>query len=268
MKDFLEGLYTQYHRKEFLGSDPLEIVHRYSGPVFDQADQETVALIAALLAYGNVKQIRASVESLLQRLDHSADRPSLALGADRRVFRGWVHRFNRGDDLWLLLRLLARSWKEHGSLGAHLGQYMKPGVLDFSEALDQLIREWKKWALELGPRSVAQSDSFGYLLTTPHAGSTCKRWCMLMRWMVRKDELDLGLWSEWIRPDQLVMPLDTHTGRISQKMKFTKRKSLNWKASLEVTRALKKYDAADPVKYDFAICRIGMFGVNLDTIRK
>lgn len=273
LASFLNSLQSEYHRKSFLYSDPLEFVHRYSNPF----DQEAVALVSALLAYGNVKQIRASVTDALSRLEKLAPTPEQAirpLGDARSVeraeavFAGFVHRFNRGADLVLLLRLLARSWSRHGSLGAQFVRHLEPSARDFSGALSALIAEWRQWADELGrPRSGA----FDYLLTSPEDGSCCKRWCMFLRWMGRKDELDPGLWSasgalastfppgRFLSPSQLVIPLDTHTGRISQYLGLTSRKSLNWLAAEEVTAALRKRgDPLDPVRYDFALARLGI----------
>jgi uncharacterized protein (TIGR02757 family) len=87
---------------------------------------------------------------------------------------------------------------------------------------------------------------------------------MLLRWMGRSDELDPGLWSkskfgeQGLRTDQLVIPLDTHTGRISQALGLTKRRSLGWDAALEVTDKLRACDSDDPVRYDFALARLGI----------
>lgn len=152
------------------------------------------------------------------------------------------------------------------------------GAPDFSVALNRLIRDWRDWAAEADGKTAG--GSFRYLLTAPEDGSCCKRWCMLLRWMGRDDSrqelldhpqrVDLGLWSRnsplagtfpqgrWLDPSQLVIPLDTHTGRISQYLSLTRRKTLDWRAALEVTAALRGSDAEDPVKYDFALARLGI----------
>jgi len=273
VKVLLDPLVHRYHRREYLSSDPLEIVHRYRDPF----DQEVVAVLSAVLAYGNVKQIRRSIEDALARLGRIAPSPAEAVrafassaGEDRakNELASFVHRFNVGRDLWILFKLLSLSWARHGSLGAHLVARLKPADLDFGNALSDTMADWREWERNLRFKSA----TFSYLLTSPAQGSCCKRWCMLLRWMGRRDELDLGLWMEGspllaklgptavrgLRPDHLVMPLDTHTGRIGQYLSLTKRKSLNWKAALEVTANLRLCDARDPVKYDFAICRLGI----------
>jgi uncharacterized protein (TIGR02757 family) len=91
----------------------------------------------------------------------------------------------------------------------------------------------------------------------PELGSACKRMNLFLRWMVRKDELDLGLWKD-IPSSKLVIPVDTHIARISCKLKLTTRKNVSWKMAEEITEKLKRFDPADPVKYDFALCHIGM----------
>lgn len=272
LRDALEPLFEKYHRVEFLGSDPLEFPHRFQDPW----DQEAVALFSAILAYGKVAQIRKSVESVLARIAGLGLSPAELVrsveteaGAQawRKAMAGFAHRFNVGEDLALFTRLLARSWKIHGSFGAHLCGHVAPGAVDFGSALSQVFADWKIWRRDY-PQAPA---SFDYLLTSPSLGSTCKRWCMLLRWMVRKDEVDLGLWRTGsplipdgvkdLEPHQLVMPLDTHTGRISQYIGLTERKTLGWKAAREITNRLLLCDSNDPVKYDFALARIGILAL-------
>ena len=273
LSHLLANLETDFHQKKYLSSDPLEFVHRYSDPW----DQEAVALLAALLAYGNVKQIRRSVEDALQRMAKVARGPALfvrgleteeGLGQAKQAFKGFVHRFNVGSDLVLLFRLLGASWKEHGSMGAQFVSGLNAEDADITSALNSLIGLWRE-AAELLDRRGA-TGSFSYLLTAPVDGSCCKRWCMFLRWMGRRDSIDPGLWAEdgemsatfkggpFLRPSQLVIPLDTHTGRISQYLELTERKTLNWKAALEVTAALRVCDPLDPVRYDFALARLGI----------
>jgi uncharacterized protein (TIGR02757 family) len=274
LKNFLNRVQEEYHRPQFLFSDPLEFVHRFNDPW----DQEAVALLSALLAYGNVKQIRKSIENALERMNVAEPSGPAAFvrglrkpGRRRRLaesFDGWVHRFNRGPDILLLFELLSRSWAEHGSLGAHFVRGLKSSDSDFAGALDALIVEYRAWA---GERP--DVGAFKYLLTTPADGSCCKRWCMFLRWMGRKDALDPGLWSEsgalvatfpagrFLRADQLVIPLDTHIGRISRDLGLTKRKVMGWSAAVEVTERLRKMDPVDPVRFDFALSRLGILRI-------
>ncbi len=95
------------------------------------------------------------------------------------------------------------------------------------------------------------------MFPNPQKGSACKRMNLFLRWMVRKDELDFGLWEE-IPKDKLLIPVDVHIARICKQLKLTKKKNVSWKMAEEITEKLKKFDSEDPVKYDFAICHIGM----------
>lgn len=266
---FLDRLQRNYHRPDLLSSDPLEFVHRYKDPW----DQETVALVSALLAYGNVKQIRRSLEDAFRRMSSVSSSPAefvRGLGNPDQLKRashamkGFTHRFNRGPDLILLFRLLAQSWRRYGSLGSHFLTHLEMGHSSIETALSLFIADWRAWALEIGGKNLG---SFDYLLTSPADGSCCKRWCMFLRWMGRKDELDPGLWTagspllqkgKGLSSDLLVIPLDTHTGRISQYLGLTQRKTLDWKAAREVTTNLARYRAQDPTCYDFAISRLGI----------
>ena len=271
LKAFLDDLRTEYHQVEFLSSDPLEFVHRYENPM----DQEAVALISALLAYGNVKQIRRSIAQALERISSQESSPSrfvLGLGhaqnfrAANAAFKGWVHRFNTGEDLVLLLWLLQKSWKKYGSLGGHFMSGLSAADPNIAPALNRLISDWEGWAHEKG----CARASFQYFLTAPENGSCCKRWCMFLRWMGRKDAVDLGLWTERgalahtlpegrsLKARQLILPLDTHTGRITRHLGLTSRKNADWKAALEVTERLRECDSRDPTSYDFAISRLGI----------
>ena len=274
LAQFLNQLQKRYHQTSYLSSDPLEFVHRYKDPW----DQETIALLSAVLAYGNVKQIRKSITEAVSRMQKVAPTPKLfveglarpkSLELAQKSFQGYVHRFNLGEDLVYLFQLLALSWKRYGSLGAHFVHYLDPEARHIGDALNQTLGDWKQWLVTL-PGYNPKNKSFSYLLTSPKDGSACKRWCMFLRWMGRKDEMDLGLWTKEsglagtfpqgrsLRSDQLIIPLDTHTGRISQYLRLTERKSLNWLAAVEVTEALKDCDPKDPTRYDFSISRLGI----------
>ncbi|MFN2430900.1 MAG: DUF2400 family protein, partial [Cryomorphaceae bacterium] len=76
----------------------------------------------------------------------------------------------------------------------------------------------------------------------------------------RKDTagVDFGLWTSF-KPAELYIPLDVHTSRMARKLKLLKRKQDDWKAVVELTDTLKKFDPKDPVKYDFALFGLGAF---------
>ena len=272
LKSFLDRVQSRWHSPEFLNSDPLQFVWQYNDPW----DQEAVALISAVLAYGNVLQIRKSIQDVLDRMHLVARSPSefvrglkqqafskMALAA----FEGWFHRFNVGQDVVLLFQLLGQTWQQSGSLGGFFLEESSQSTDSIENALNRLMSDWEQKAAGKG------LPSFYYFLTPPSRGSVCKRWCMFLRWMGRRDLLDPGLWTEGgamtphfrhsnaLSPRQLVIPLDTHTGQICQYIGLTKRKSLNWKAALEITAKLKECSPEDPVRYDFSMARLGILNL-------
>lgn len=270
---FLDSIFQEFHQRRFLNSDPLQFVHRFKNPW----DQEAVALLAALLAYGQVKQIQKSLEIAFTKINQLAKSPQSFVQKlhfldfqrkSTKIFGDFIHRFNCGNDLILLFRLLNKSWSEFGSLGNHFNSLLHREDESIERALSHLITTWRNWIAR------ESTLSFSYLLTSPQDGSCCKRWCMFLRWMGRKDSLDPGLWtknspilreskssSSFLSAHQLIMPLDTHTGRISQYLGLTPRKSLNWRAAMEVTQALKQLDPKDPIRFDFALSRLGILEI-------
>ncbi|MCY7360956.1 MAG: TIGR02757 family protein, partial [Ignavibacteria bacterium] len=103
-----------------------------------------------------------------------------------------------------------------------------------------------------------KNTNYKYLIPLTENNSACKRLNLYLRWMVRKDEIDTGIWKDKIDKSKLIMPVDTHIYRVSQKLKLIKRKSCDMKFAVELTERLKSFDAADPVKYDFALCHFGI----------
>lgn len=263
LRAFLECVETQFHREDFLPTDPVEFVHRYRNP----RDQEAVGLLSALLAYGNVKTIRTSIERVLDRLGQIAPSPEAAIQTltnqtaierAQSVFRDFRHRFNSGDDLVVLFRLIQSSWERFGSLGGDFASRLALSDETIEDALSGFVRDQTARAKALGAQS-----SFFFLLNDPKEGSACKRWCMYLRWMVRKDAIDPGVWTSLsgessFKPSQLVIPLDTHLAKIARRLKLTGRKNADWKMAIEVTRRLKSIDEYDPIRYDFALCRLGI----------
>ncbi len=268
LRPFLQDLKLRYHHRGNLISDPLWFAHQYKDP----HDQEVVALLSALLAYGQVGQIRNSVRSLLALLEAKSPSPAFfvrSLNSDsfyrsaQTALASWVHRFNRGPDILALMKRIAWSWENHGSVGGHLCSYHRSDAPTIQIALTSLLSGWKS-------QLKGDTGSVAFLLASPVDGSTCKRWCMLLRWMGRRDNLDLGLWTKdgpwskahaWkssVDPSQLVLPLDTHVARIGRYLELTSRRSTDWKTSLEMTESLKQVSPDDPTQYDFSIARLGI----------
>jgi uncharacterized protein (TIGR02757 family) len=99
-----------------------------------------------------------------------------------------------------------------------------------------------------------------FLFPRPSEGSACKRMNLFLRWMVRpEDGIDCGVWKG-VAPRQLVIPLDTHIARISSYIGLTAMRSPGWPMALDITRSLRRLHADDPLRYDFALCHLGIAG--------
>lgn len=228
--------------------DPLQLVLRYRDPL----DQEVAGLIAAAFAYGRADIIVANIGVVLSRMKPSPFRYLETYDpreAEKR-FAGFAHRFHKTPDLVDFLQIIATIIKEHGSLGALFKKCCDEDEADISGSLSRFTEA----ALGTGNR---QRATIRYLLTNPQDGSACKRMNLYLRWMVRRTAPDLGLWT-FVDPAKLVMPLDTHVHRIATFLGLSERKSGDWKAARALTDNLARFDPADPVRYDFALCRLGI----------
>lgn len=243
----LEALYVKHNHRHLVHPDPLEFLYEYS----DIREREVVGLIASGLAFGRVAQILASVRSVLNAMG-----PSPAsfvhngnLELFRRTFRTFVHRYADGESLALLLEGIRLATKRYGSLQQAVFLPLQteeaPTILPGMQHLVGALQDF--------PQFVPHP-----LLSCPSMGSACKRLNLYLRWMVRQDNVDPGGWDQ-IRPALLVVPLDTHLYRIAREMGLTKRRSPDLKCALEVTAGFARFNPDDPVKYDFALTRPGIW---------
>jgi uncharacterized protein (TIGR02757 family) len=242
-KAVLERLYRRYNRPEYVEPDPLQFLYAYPRV----ADREIVALVASCLAYGRVAQILRSVRAVLDRLG-AHPRRFVGQRSDERfeeALHGIKHRFTTHGEIALLLRGMRCAIREHGSLGACFVAGMKASDPHVLPALTRFVER-------VHPRG-------GHLLPSPSGGSACKRPNLFLRWMVRKDRVDPGGWDR-VPADKLIMPVDTHVAFICRKLGVTKRKSADLRMALEITERFREISPDDPVKYDFALTRLGIRG--------
>ncbi len=237
-------LYETYNRREYVHPDPLEFLYDYP----DLRDREIVGLVSACLAYGNVHQILKTVSEVLRLmgrpLSFIVHTPRDSIRSKLKDFR---YRFTTGEDLALLLIGIKGVVEEYGSLG----ECFRAGLADNDETVLPAMRHFVK---ELASRGQGRPPS---LLPLPERGSACKRLNLFMRWMVRHDRVDPGGW-EGIPPAKLVIPLDVHIMRISSTLGLTQRKQADINTAIEITNAFRAIEPADPVKYDFALSRLGI----------
>jgi uncharacterized protein (TIGR02757 family) len=232
--------------------DPLQLVLRYDAP----RDQEVAGLIAAAFAYGRAETIVANIGVVLARMTPSPFQYLTTFNEREALkrFAGFAHRFHKTPDLVAFLGLLANVVREHGSIGALFEECYDASDSDIGPSLARFVG-----SVLAAPSSRPDTApaSLRYLLTSPNDGSACKRMNLYLRWMVRRTAPDLGLWT-FVDPAKLLMPLDTHVHRIATFLGLSDRKSADWKAARLLTDELARLDAADPVRYDFALCRLGI----------
>ena len=242
---WLDHLFTRYHHAEFIHPDPLEFPHRYESV----EDREIVAFISSVLAYGNVKAIIRSVEGVLSSMT-AAPCEFLARSTPaklRRRFKGFRYRFTSEHDLVSLLTGLARMVNEFGSIEACVAA----GVRDDDRTVINGMSHFVDTLRRLG------RHQFDHLVPHPDRGSACKRMNLFLRWMVRRDVIDPGGWTQ-IPRSMLIVPVDTHMHQIALKLDWTQRKQANLKTALEITDVLRSACPSDPTKYDFSLTRPGI----------
>ncbi len=257
LRGLLDGLAARTDAAVRIGFDPVEFPRRYADP----GDAEVAGLIASCLAYGRADLFKPVVERILAAMG-----PSPALFAERfagapdpRAFDFVLYRFNRPSDIRALVAAIGHVRVAHGSLGARFtALFREEGAL--RGALERFARELRE-APPVGPLLRGRGPR-GLLHLLPDAGGSgaCKRLNLYLRWMVRgPDAVDLGLWRG-VPPAALVIPLDTHLHRIGGLLGLTARRDASWRTAEEVTAGLRELDPADPVRFDFALCHLGMSG--------
>jgi uncharacterized protein (TIGR02757 family) len=253
LNERLDSLYSSYNDAES-PADPIQIVRRYSEP----ADREVVGFCAAALAFGRVASVLQSIERLMVVLGPS---PAAFVRGfnpkrDGREIKPLIHRWTRGADLIALLIILRRML-ESGSIERFFAVGFDPAAADISGALESFSERALAIDLREAYGNTPRHPGVGYFFPRPSSGSGCKRMNLFLRWMVRKDAVDLGVWSG-IPPSKLIVPLDTHVIRVGRCLRLTRYTSPGWKMAAQITELLRALDPVDPVKYDFSLCHIGM----------
>jgi uncharacterized protein (TIGR02757 family) len=254
LKPALDGLYDGFNVADS-ATDPIQIVRRYGR----DDDREIVGFIAAALAFGRVTSVLQSIERVLavigpepaayvRRFDPRRDAPS---------FAGIVHRWTRETDIVALLWLLRQMLDRSGSVEGFFLAGDEGTSDDVGEALDSFSTRAMALDLKAAYGRVPARPGVCYFFPRPSAGSGCKRLNLFLRWMVRRDALDLGVWRR-VSPARLIVPLDTHVIRVGRCLRLTAYTSPGWRMARDITASLRRLDPHDPVRYDFSICHLGM----------
>lgn len=261
LRPLLDRLDRSLDRRARVAADPVEFPRAYAEP----DDAEVAGLFAVSLAYGRADVFKPVVARALAAMGPSPARfvDAFAAAPDPAPFDGLVYRFNRPADLAALAAAAGALRRRHGSLGRRFAALFRdegggPGAL--RPALARLAGELRA-APAVAPLLRGRGTrGLRHLLPDPAGPGASKRWNLYLRWMVRgPDAVDLGLWRG-VPPSALVIPLDTHVHRVARALGLTARRDASWRTAEEITASLRRIDPVDPVRYDFALCHMGMSG--------
>lgn len=246
LKEFLDQKVIQYNNPRFIESDPIQIPHRFSA----KEDIEISGFLTATIAWGNRKSIIKNSNRMMELLDNSPHDFILNHSqSDLDSLQSFVHRTFNGNDFIQFIKSLNHIYSNHGGLESIFNTYSEKDDLQFA------IHKLKAHFFEIDhlPRTKKH-------ISDPLNKSAAKRINMFLRWMVRNDKtgVDFGIWDS-LSPSQLSCPLDVHSGNVARKLGLLARKQNDAKALHQLDTSLRKLDANDPVKYDFALFGLGVF---------
>ena len=246
MFELLESLHDKFNNESFIEADPISVPHSYA----DAGDIEISGLLASTIAWGNRKAIVQSSHRMMRYMDNSPkDFVLNASDAEIATLSSYVHRTFNGEDLQDFVRALRHIFNKWGSIGGFFeSRYAEHQ--DLRRVFSEFRREFH--SVEHNPHSEKHMSSID-------KGAACKRLCMYLRWMVRRDDrgVDFGLWRG-IPMSALYMPLDIHTSRMGRGLGLLERKQNDWKAVEELTASLREFNTEDPVRYDYSLFGVGI----------
>ena len=248
LRDLLEHLHDKYNRPEFIEADPISIPHAFTS----RDDREVAGFLAATIAWGNRKAIVKSARRMIELMDGApSDFVRTATERDLAAIDRFVHRTFSRSDLLDYIRAMQRMYLRFGGIGRFVeSRWLAHG--DMAKVLSEFRREFFT-----GPHDEHCEKHFSSI----DKGAACKRLNMYFRWFVRSDErgVDFGEWTS-IPMSALYLPLDVHSGNMGRALGLLERRQNDWKATAEITCALRGFDAADPVRFDFSLFGAGIDG--------
>jgi uncharacterized protein (TIGR02757 family) len=254
LRRYLDELAERFEQPAFIADDPIAVPHGFDDP----RDQEVIGLFSALLAWGQRRTVLNKMAELSERMryrpfefvrDFRAER-------DAEQLLGFKHRtFQETDAVWFM-RCLSELLRLHGSVEAIFSRHIREDEQHVGRAL-QGFSDDMLTALPDVPVRLRKH------LARPSTGSACKRLNMYLRWMVRPGPVDFGIWTS-VRPDQLLLPLDVHSGRQARLLGMLSRTQDDFPATLELSAACRAFRPEDPARYDYAFFGAGIYRIDLD----
>jgi uncharacterized protein (TIGR02757 family) len=254
LRGSLDSLYRDFNVAD-AASDPVHLVR----PFADPRDREIAGFCAGALAFGRVASVLNSIATLFAIMGPhpAAFVRGFDPGAPHPELRAMVHRWTQGVDLVALLWVLRQMLERSGTLEQFFLEGFDPAHDDVGPALDSFSTRALALDIRRAYGKVPKRAGVCYFFPRPSAGSACKRLNLFLRWMVRADEIDLGVWTG-VPAGKLIVPLDTHVIRLGRCLKLTRYTSPGWRMAADITASLRALDPADPVRFDFSICHVGM----------
>lgn len=257
IKELLDRLYDIPVLKTYIKNDPIEFPHLYQDP----KEIEIAGLIASSLAFGRVDLFKPVIRKILSLSEGSLYDYLINFDPDKDVkyIDDLYYRMCRGRDIACLIWILSVAVRRYGTLGN-----LFASCFDGSNTIREALRRFVDILMEADTAPIygerIYTRGLRQLLPSPERGGACKRLNMYLRWMVRpQDGIDFGLW-ERVPPSVLVIPVDTHIARICKGLGMTGRRSASWAMAEEITEKFRLLAPEDPLKYDFALCHMGISG--------
>ena len=234
-KSQLDTILQNLNPKDFIDNDPISIPHRFT----TKEDIEIASFFAAILAWGQRKTIINNGNKLMHWMGEEPHRFILDHSdTELKQFEKFVHRTFNSTDVLYFIEVLRHWYRDGKSLEDYfVGDTMKDKISSFHQSF---------FAYDFAPNRTRKH------IANPAKNSSAKRLNMFLRWMVRNDELDFGIWHS-IKPSELKCPLDVHVQRAAFHFGLLTRKQQDWKAVEELSANLLELDSKDPIKYDLAL---------------
>lgn len=278
LKEFLDRKVEEYNQPSFIPHDPVSVPHLFT----KKQDIEIAGFFAAIFAWGNRTTIIQKATELMRLMDMSPyEFVTQHKEKDLKQLLAFKHRTFNTTDLLYFIQFLQHHYKQHDSLERAFTDFapkeeaefsgrgartqsnsLRPGafarkqnIIDDGEPVEYALNYFYNYffSLEDAPARTHKH------IASPAKHSTCKRLNMFLRWMVRKDDrgVDFGIWKK-ITPAQLICPIDVHVARVAKRFGLVQRSQVDWLTALELTQCLRRMDASDPAKYDFALFGLGV----------
>lgn len=252
LKQTLDRLYDDFDYAARIKNDPIEFGYNYP----DKKDKEVVAFVSTSFAHGRVSLFKGVLRGIFAYLGDSPYK--FFKNADPASFEGLntYYRQSNSNDVRAFLYAVCMILKKYGSLEALFDKYYKNTHSDYISALSGFVSEFYSLDLKYFYPDGKLSRGFLQLLPDPAKKSVCKRLHLFLRWMIRKELPDFGLWD--YPTSKLLIPVDTHIAKLSIYLGLSSRKTVDIEFAREVSAKLRKYNKEDPVRYDFSLCHIGI----------